>query len=69
MYVFDAFKDICLALKELGCHVGVEQFGQRLSEINKITELGLDYVKLHSSLVEGIEENAGNQELIGTFVR
>lgn len=64
---FDAFKDICFALKQLGCHVGMEQFGQRLSEIKKITELGLDYVKLHSSLVDGIEENAGNQEFIRRF--
>ena len=64
---FDAFKDICFALKGLGCHVGVEQFGQRFSEIKKITELGLDYVKIHSSLVDGIEENAGNQEFIRRF--
>ncbi len=64
---FDAFKDVCFALKGMGCHVGVEQFGHRLSEIKKITELGLDYVKLHSSLVEGIEENAGNQEFIRRF--
>lgn len=64
---FDAFKDVCFALKGLGCHVGVEQFGQRLSEIKKITELGLDYVKLHSSLVDGIETNAGNQEFIKRF--
>lgn len=64
---FDAFKDICFALKGLGCHVGVEQFGQRLSEIKKITELGLDYVKLHSGLVDGIEENTGNQEFIRRF--
>jgi EAL domain-containing protein (putative c-di-GMP-specific phosphodiesterase class I)/GGDEF domain-containing protein len=64
---FDAFKDICFALKGLGCHVGVEQFGQRLSEIKKITELGLDYVKIHSGLVDGIEENLGNQEFIRRF--
>jgi EAL domain-containing protein (putative c-di-GMP-specific phosphodiesterase class I)/GGDEF domain-containing protein len=64
---FDAFKDICFALKGMGCHVGVEQFGQRLSEIKKITELGLDYVKMHSSLVDGIESNAGNQEFIRRF--
>lgn len=64
---FDAFKDICFALKGLGCHVGVEQFGQRLSEIKKITELGLDYVKLHATLIDGIEENAGNQEFIRRF--
>jgi EAL domain-containing protein (putative c-di-GMP-specific phosphodiesterase class I)/GGDEF domain-containing protein len=64
---FDAFKDICFALKGLGCHVGIEQFGQRLAEIKKITELGLDYVKLHSTLADGIEENAANQEFIRRF--
>jgi EAL domain-containing protein (putative c-di-GMP-specific phosphodiesterase class I) len=64
---FDAFKDICFALKGQGCHVGVEQFGQRMSEIKKITELGLDYVKLHANLVEGIEQNFGNQEFIRRF--
>ena len=64
---FDAFKDLCFALKGIGCHVGVEQFGQRLSEIKKITELGLDYVKLHPNLVEGIEKNVGNQEFIRRF--
>jgi EAL domain-containing protein (putative c-di-GMP-specific phosphodiesterase class I)/GGDEF domain-containing protein len=64
---FDAFKDICFALKGLGCHVGVEQFGQRLSEIKKITELGLDYVKIDASLVNGIEESIGNQEFLRRF--
>lgn len=64
---FDAFKDICFSLKALGCHVGVEQFGPRMSEIKKITELGLDYVKLHASLVDGIEANTDNQEFIRRF--
>jgi len=64
---FDAFKDICFSLKALGCHVGVEQFGQRMSEIKRITELGLDYVKLHPSLVDGIESNIDNQEFIRRF--
>ena len=64
---FDAFKDICFSLKALGCHIGVEQFGQRMSEIKRITELGLDYVKLHASLVDGIETNADNQEFIRRF--
>ena len=64
---FDAFKDICLALKDFGCHVGIEQFGQRLSESQKLIELGLDYVKIHSGLVDGIETNEGNQEFLNRF--
>ncbi|MBI3901323.1 MAG: EAL domain-containing protein [Nitrosomonadales bacterium] len=64
---FDAFMDICLILKNSGCHIGVEHFGQRLSESQKLTELGLDYVKIHPGLVRGIEENAGNQEFLQRF--
>lgn len=64
---FEAFKDLCRVLKELGCHVGVEYFGQRLAESDKLTELGLDYVKLHPSLVQGIAENEGNQEFVRRF--
>lgn len=64
---FDAFKDLCRTLKDLGCHVGVEYFGQRLSESERLTELGLDYVKLHPSLVQGIAENQGNQEFLQRF--
>ncbi len=64
---FDAFKDICLSLKDFGCHIGIEQFGQRLSESQKLTELGLDYVKIHPSLVDGIEQNKGNQEFLNRF--
>jgi len=64
---FDAFKDICLVLKDFGCHIGIEQFGQRLSESQKLTELGLDYVKIHPGLVNGIDTNNGNQEFLNRF--
>ncbi|TAN76371.1 MAG: EAL domain-containing protein [Gallionella sp.] len=64
---FDAFRDICLALKGLGCHVGIGHFGQRLSESQKFTELGLDYVKIHPSLMHGIGENADHQEFLKRF--
>lgn len=64
---FEAFKELCRSLKELGCHVGVEYFGQRLSESEKLIELGLDYIKLHPSLVQGISTNLGNQEFVKRF--
>jgi EAL domain-containing protein (putative c-di-GMP-specific phosphodiesterase class I)/GGDEF domain-containing protein len=64
---FEAFRELCRTLKELGCHVGVEYFGQRLSESEKLIELGLDYIKLHPSLVQGISINLGNQEFVKRF--
>ncbi len=64
---FEAFKDLCRVLKDLGCHVGIEYFGQRMAESERLTELGLDYVKIHPSLVQGIADNDGNQEFVKRF--
>lgn len=64
---FDAFKDLCLMLKNFGCHIGLEHFGQQLTESQKLTELGLDYIKLHPGLVSDIEKNTGNQEFLNRF--
>jgi EAL domain-containing protein (putative c-di-GMP-specific phosphodiesterase class I)/GGDEF domain-containing protein len=61
---FDAFRALCHALKELGCRIGIESFGQRLADSERLTELGLDYVKLHPGLAQGIAESPGNQEFL-----
>jgi diguanylate cyclase (GGDEF)-like protein len=61
---FDAFKELARTLKELGCRVGIEYFGQRFAESDKLSSLGLDYIKVHPSYVRGITENTGNQEFL-----
>jgi diguanylate cyclase (GGDEF)-like protein len=60
----DAFRDLCRTLKGLGCRIGVEHFGQRFGEIAKLSDLGLDYLKVDGSFVAGIDANAGNQEFL-----
>lgn len=60
----EAFRDLCRTLKDLGCRVGIEHFGRQLAESEKLADLGLDYVKVHASLVRGIDENRGNQEFL-----
>jgi EAL domain-containing protein (putative c-di-GMP-specific phosphodiesterase class I) len=66
---FAAFKDLCRVLKSLGCHVGLEYFGQQLAQNRQMTELGLDYIKLHPSLVQGIASSPGNQEFLQRLCR
>lgn len=61
---FDAFCDLAHSVKPLGCHVGIDYFGQRFVEAGKLTELGLDYIKVHPSYVHGIADNRGNQEFL-----
>lgn len=61
---FDAFRDLVHAIKPLGCRVGIEYFGQRFAEGDKLADLGLDYIKVHPSYVHGIATNPGNQEFL-----
>lgn len=61
---FDAFRDLAQNLKQLGCRIGIEYFGQRFAESHKLADLGLDYIKVHPSYIRGIANNAGNQEFL-----
>lgn len=66
---FDAFHDLVRSLKGLGCRVGIEYFGQRFAESNKLADLGLDYIKVHPSYIHGIGTNEGNQEFLQGLCR
>ena len=61
---FEAFRDLVRSLKALGCRVGIEYFGQRFAESDKLASLGLDYIKVHPSYVRGIASSPGNQEFL-----
>lgn len=61
---FDAFRELCRELKALGCKVGIENFGRKLGAVDRLADLGVDYVKIDSSLVRGIDQNEGNRELL-----
>jgi diguanylate cyclase (GGDEF)-like protein len=61
---FEAFRDLVNTLKQLGCRVGIEYFGQRFQDADKLTGLGLDYVKVHPTYIRDISDNTGNQEFL-----
>ncbi len=61
---FDAFRELVHAVKPLGCRFGIEYFGHRVTESDKLASLGLDYIKIHPSYVHGIADNPGNQEFL-----
>ncbi len=66
---YAAFRELCLTLQQLGCKVGIEQFGRKLSQIDRFADLGIDYVKVDSSFVHGIDGHTGNQELLKGLCR
>ena len=54
------FRELCLALKPAGCRIGLEHFGHQFSQIGLLHDLGLDYLKVDSSFVRGLDCNSGN---------
>jgi len=66
---FDAFRELCHNLKGLGCKVGIENFGRKLAEVDKLADLGVDYVKVDTSFVRGIDQNDGNREFLKGLVK
>ena len=54
------FREFCLKLKPFGCRIGLEHFGHQFSQIGLLHELGLDFLKVDSSFVRGIDSNPGN---------
>jgi predicted signal transduction protein with EAL and GGDEF domain len=61
---FDAFCDTCKTLQQLGCRVGIEGFGQQFAESAKLADVGVNYVKVHPSYMQGISSNLGRQEFL-----
>ena len=56
----DEFRQLCRGLKSVGCHVGLEHYGHQFSQIGVLHDMGLDYLKVDSSFVRGVDSNAGN---------
>ncbi|HEX8873132.1 MAG TPA: EAL domain-containing protein [Nitrosospira sp.] len=61
---FEAFRDFCRTFRGLGCRVGVEHFSHHFTELQKLADLGLDYIKVDASFVRGINQNRDNQKLL-----
>lgn len=61
---FEAFREMAHQLKQLGCRVGIEYFGQHFADSGKLADLGLDYIKVHPSYIRDIAANEGNQEFL-----
>lgn len=60
----DEFQEFCAWVKPLGCRVGLERAGAGFASINRLQEIGLDYLKIDRSLGLDIFENATNQNFL-----
>lgn len=61
---FAAVRSLRESMAGSGCGFGVEHVGRRFSEIAKLQELGLDYLKIDAGYVRGIDVNSENRAFL-----
>ena len=61
---FVEFKNFCSHLKKLGCNIGMEHVGSRISRLGELHDVGLDYIKVDVSVIRGIDTNEANKTLL-----
>jgi len=63
-----AFRAFCLAVKPFASKVGIKHAGPRFSALGDLHDLGLDYLKIDTSLLRDIDQNEGNQSFVRSLV-
>ena len=61
---FGEFLTFCNTLHIYGCRLGIEHFGRQFSEIGRLHDIGLDYLKVDGSFIRAIDIQAGNQAFL-----
>ena len=61
---FEEFRAFCNTLRPLGCRLGIEHFGRQFSEIGRLHDIGLDYLKVDGSFIRAIDQHSGNQAFL-----
>lgn len=61
---FTEFQAFCSDLRPFGCRLGIEHFGRQFSEIGRLHDIGLDYLKVDGSFIRAIHTQPGNQAFL-----
>ncbi|TCJ15282.1 EAL domain-containing protein [Parasulfuritortus cantonensis] len=64
LHRLSALRDLGRQLKPLGCHLGLEHYGHHFNQVGLLYDLGLDFLKVDSAFVQGIDGNPGNQAFL-----
>jgi len=64
----EGFQRLSRRTKAAGAKIGVEHVGYRIDEVGKLSDLGIDYIKIDGLFTNGISGNAGTAALLRTYV-
>jgi predicted signal transduction protein with EAL and GGDEF domain len=65
---FELLQELGRAVHPLGVRLGLEHAGAQLQRIERLYQLGLDYVKLDRSVLLGVAEDAGRAGFVRSLV-
>lgn len=65
---FSTLQEMARLLRPLGVRIGLEHAGAQLHRIDRLYELGLDYVKLDASLCAGVAASEAAREFVRSTV-
>ncbi|MCL2876434.1 MAG: EAL domain-containing protein [Betaproteobacteria bacterium] len=63
-----AFRAFSLAVKPFASKFGIKHAGPQFSALGDLHDLGLDYLKVDTSLLRDIDQNEGNQSFVRSLV-
>jgi EAL domain-containing protein (putative c-di-GMP-specific phosphodiesterase class I) len=58
------FRNFFSQIKPLGCKVGIEHVGARISRLGELHDVGLDYIKIDVSIIRDVDTNEANKTLL-----
>lgn len=65
---FDVVHEFGRLMRPLGVRLGIEHAGERLGRIERLFELGVDYVKLDAATCAGVAEHEATREFVRSSV-
>jgi len=63
----DAFRDLCATARRFGVKTGIEHMGHHMTKIGRLTDVGLDFMKIDVFFVKDVDKDPVNQNLLKTL--
>lgn len=58
------FHQFCRKIRGLGCKIGIEHVGTRISRLGELHDIGLHYIKIDASVIRDIDGSEANKTLL-----
>ena len=63
----DSFNKLCATARKFGVKTGLEHMGHQMTEIGRLTDVGLDFMKIDVFFVKDVHKDSVNQNLLKTL--